>query len=158
MRLLPADAVIRGSSKSGGAPSQLTATAMSKLLESGNLEHHIFQTLQPAYAERYRKMISAIEHYLVPLGITLPQPNRDIVGGYFVWFSLPYPLKASDLTIRAKQEENVIVAQGSLFGVWGDTKDGDLEREVRVCFSYEDEDLLVEGVERLEKVIRRMQL
>ena len=131
---------------------------MSKLLESGDLQRHIFQTLQPAYAARYGHLMSAIERYLVPLGITLPQSTRDVVGGYFVWFSLPHPIKADEFAIRAKQQENVIVAQGSLFGVYGDTKDGDLDREVRVCFSWEEEDLLVEGIERLGRVIRRMHL
>ncbi|MCJ1302021.1 hypothetical protein MMC08_004822 [Hypocenomyce scalaris] len=102
-------------------------------------------------------MISAITTHLLPLGVTLPQSNRDVLGGYFIWFSLPEPLRADDVAERAKDDENTIIAQGSLFGVYGDVRQGDLEREVRVCFSWEEEARLVEGIERLARVIRSMQ-
>ena len=146
----------RGSSRSGGAPSQLTATSMFKLLETGELQRHIFDTLQPSYARRYHKMISAIEQHLLPLGVTLPQSDRDVVGGYFVWFSLPDPLEADQAALRAQHEENVIIAPGSLFEVFGDAKDGDLKRQIRLSFSWEEEEQLSEGIERLARVIRRM--
>lgn len=127
------------------------------MVENGSLQHHITHTLQPAYARRYRSMISAITRHLVPLGVTLPQPTREVVGGYFIWFSLPKPLLADAVAQRAQAEENLIVAQASLFAVYGDARKGELEREVRVCFSWEEEDRLVEGIERLARVIRRMQ-
>ena len=130
---------------------------MTEMLASGELEKHLYTVLQPAYARRYRAMISAINDVLVPLGITLPQSERTIVGGYFIWLSLPSPLKAADLAIRVKEEENMIIAQGSLFGVYGDMKDGDLEKEVRLCFAWVEEDLLRESIERLGRVISRMQ-
>ena len=129
---------------------------MFKLLETGDLQRHIFDTLQPSYARRYHKMISAIEKHLLPLGVTLPQPDRDVVGGYFVWISLPDPLEADPVALRAQQEENVIIAPGSLFEVSGDAKDGDLKGWVRLCFSWEEEAQLSEGVQRLARVIRRM--
>ena len=152
-----ADAENSGSSASGGAPSQLVATFINNLIENGDLQHHIKHTLQPSYARRYRSMISAITTHLLPLGVTLPQSNRDVLGGYFIWFSLPEPLRADDVAERAKDDENTIIAQGSLFGVYGDVRQGDLEREVRVCFSWEEEARLVEGIERLARVIRSMQ-
>lgn len=74
------DVVHSGSSWSGGAPSQLTATFMSKLLESGDLQQHIVQVLQPAYARRYYSLMSAIEKYLIPLGVELPPESRDLMG------------------------------------------------------------------------------
>jgi len=153
----PADHMRSGSSRSGGAPSQLTATFMSEMLKSGDLQRHILHNLQPAYASRYRTMFAAIEQHLLPLGVTMPQTGRDIVGGYFIWLSLPRPMDARALAARAKEEENVIIAQGSFFGVYGDTEDADFESEVRICFSWEEEEKLGEGIERLARVLRNMQ-
>ncbi|KAL8851370.1 MAG: hypothetical protein Q9221_003737 [Calogaya cf. arnoldii] len=144
-----------GSSASGGAPSQMTSTFMTQLLSSGDLEKHLYTTLQPAYALRYNSMMSAIESYLLPLDVTLPQSDRDVVGGYFLWLELPKPLVADAVAQRAKAEENLIIGQGPLFAVYGDERK-DLERQVRVCFSWEAEENLSEGIQRLATVIRKM--
>ncbi|KAI4141237.1 MAG: hypothetical protein L6R39_005450 [Caloplaca ligustica] len=145
-----------GGSASGGAPSQMTSTFMTHLLQTGELNKHIFTTLQPAYARRYYGMMEAIEHHLLPLGVTLPQSNRDVVGGYFLWFALPKPLLADEVARVTKEEENLIIGQGSLFAVYGDERTEDLERQVRVCFSWEEENNIPEGIERLARVISRM--
>lgn len=147
----------RGSSRSGGAPSQLTASFIAELLRSGGLQRHILQTLQPAYASRYRTMMAAIQKHLLPLGITLPQMGREVVGGYFIWLTLPEALSARVLAAEAKEEENVIIAPGPLFGVDGDSTEEDFERGFRLCFSWEDEEKLGEGIERLARTVRRMQ-
>ena len=146
-----------GSSRSGGAPSQLTATFLAELLKSGDLQRHIVKTLQPAYASRYHVMTAAIEEHLVPLGLTLAPTSREVVGGYFLWLSLPASLRASDVAARAQAEENVIIAPGPLFGVSGDSKPDDFGQGIRLCFSWEEEGKLQEGVERLGRAIRRMQ-
>jgi hypothetical protein len=39
----------------------------------------------------------------------------------------------------------------------GDTEVAHFERDIRVCFAYENEDMLAEGIERLALVIRSMQ-
>ena len=92
------DAVNSGSSKSGGAPSQLTATFISSLLQSGDLQHHIVTTLQPAYARRYYSLMSAIEKYLIPLGVELPQEDRDHMG----YVRLRYPTSSIFIALRQK--------------------------------------------------------
>ena len=102
-------------------------------------------------------MMVAIEKYLVPLGVSLPQTSRDIVGGYFIWLSLPDTLEAEDVAGYAKQHENLIIAPGKIFGVYGDEKAVDLRAKVRVCFSWVEETKLAEGIERLGQVIDRMQ-
>lgn len=129
---------------------------MTELLRSGEMENHIFTTLQPAYARRYYSMMEAIERYLLPLGVTLPQSDRTVVGGYFLWVALPKPLLADDVARVAKEEENLIIGQGLLFVVYGDERTEDLERQVRVCFSWEEEGNIAQGIERLGKVIKRM--
>ncbi|KAL8996503.1 MAG: hypothetical protein Q9169_004012 [Polycauliona sp. 2 TL-2023] len=144
-----------GSSASGGAPSQMTSTFMAQLLSSGALENHIYTTLQPTYARRYKNIMSAIERYLVPLDVKLPQSDREVVGGYFLWLELPKPLIADTVAQRAKTDENLIIGQGPLFAVYGDERK-DLERQIRVCFSWEAEENLNEGIQRLANVIRKM--
>lgn len=129
---------------------------MCQLLQSNDLQHHIFQTLQPTYARRYLNMMSAIEKYLLPLGCTLPQSNRDVIGGYFIWLSLPEPLRAEDVVALAKNEHNLNIAPGSIFAVWGDEDVVDLDRNIRLSFSWEDEDKLAEGIERLGETVRRL--
>ncbi len=59
-------------------------------------------------------MVEAIHKQLIPLGVRLPQMDREVVGGYFIWLTLPAPLKGTELAERAKEEENVVVAQVSL--------------------------------------------
>jgi hypothetical protein len=58
-------------------------------------------------------MIEAIDKDLVPLGARLPQTDRDVVGGYFIWLTLPDSVDGAALAQRAKDEENVVVAQVS---------------------------------------------
>ena len=130
---------------------------MAGLLDSGDLQRHIMLTVQPAYARRYYNTISAIEKYLLPLDATLSQSDRDVVGGYFIWLTLPSPLKADNVAIEAKQEENLILAPGPLFGVYGDADEEGLKDKLRICFSWEEEVLLLEGIQRLSRVIRSMQ-
>ncbi len=80
-----------------------------------------------------------------------------MVGGYFIWLSLHAPLLAEEVAMRALREENLIIAPGSIFAVYGDEKAVDLERQVRVCFSWEEEASLAEGIQRLAHVIGIMQ-
>jgi len=130
---------------------------MTELLKSGDLQHHIIDVLQPTYARRYHSMMSAIEKYLVPLDIQLPQTEREVVGGYFIWLTLPGPLIADDVAIEARQEESLIIGPGPLFGVYGDAHEEGLKDKVRLCFAWEEEELLPEGIQRLSRVIRAMQ-
>ncbi|KAF2087045.1 PLP-dependent transferase [Saccharata proteae CBS 121410] len=140
-----------GSTRSGGAPSQLTSTYISLMLETGELQRHVHETLQPAYGSRYRTMMTAIDALLVPLGVTLPQ-STPIVGGYFVWLTLPAPLKGADVARLAK-EENLIVAEGDMFQVPGDSTVS-FPCDIRLCFSYEPEANLTAGIERLAARVR----
>ncbi|KAH7066832.1 pyridoxal phosphate-dependent transferase [Paraphoma chrysanthemicola] len=148
-----------GSSRSGGAPSQLTACFVAETLETGELQDFVYDTLQPTYCKRYRKMVEVINEELIPLGVALPQTDREVVGGYFIWLTLPSPLQGAVLAQRAKDEENVVVAQGDIFEVPGDTEHPGTSfgSDIRICFAWEDEDVLAEGISRLAAVIRRMQ-
>lgn len=146
--------LIRGSSRSGGAPSQFTSTMISQLLEQGILQSHIRHILQPTYAKLYHLTMAAIREHLLPLGVTLPSKIEEVAGGYFIWIELPEPLCADDIVPLALCQ-GVKVASGELFKVQGDPAPGRsrFENNIRICFAWEEEDGLVEGVRRLAEVI-----
>ncbi|KAI7312674.1 PLP-dependent transferase [Hortaea werneckii] len=145
-----------GTTCSGGAPSQLTSTYMTLLLTSGQLNKHIQNVLRPAYARRYNKLINAITTHLLPLGFQLPQPDRDIVGGYFVWLKLPDRMTATALASACKRE-GVVIAPGTIFEVPGDRETAGFDGHMRLCFAWEEEGKLEEGVVRVAGVVRQMQ-
>ena len=147
-----------GTTLSGGAPAQLTATFLALLLEEGEIQQHIAYVLQPAFARRRKKMMNAIETHLFPLGVTIEPSylSPSVVGGFFLWFSLPDGLTGRQLMVRAKEEENVVLASGDMFQVWGDESTARFDREIRVCFTWEPEELLVEGIARVAAVIKKM--
>jgi len=144
-----------GTSTSGGAPSQLTSTYMTQMLEDGTLQEHIFGRLQPAYASRYAKLISAISKYLLPHGVSLPQPNREIVGGYFVWIELPRQLSADEYVERCSTDAEVTIISGTKFQIPGDQR-FQFAHHIRLCFSYVDENLIEEAVRRIGIVLGQM--
>jgi DNA-binding transcriptional MocR family regulator len=144
-----------GSSRSGGAPSQMTATIVTELLKSGDLERHIGGVLNPAYKMRYEIMIQAIQKYLLPLGVRVGEVSsqgNDVFGGYFIWLELPETVAAEDVAGRSKQEENLIVAPGHIFEVSNDPSIK-FENSLRVCFSWEGEEDLEKGIMRLARVV-----
>ena len=103
-------------------------------------------------------MLQAIQQDLLPLGVTMPQTDPDVAGGYFIWLTLPYGLSAEALARRTLSEENLVIAPGPLFKVQGDTESNGMsfESDMRLCFSYLEEDLVVEGVGRLAKVLKNV--
>ncbi|KAK9367109.1 pyridoxal phosphate-dependent transferase [Lipomyces kononenkoae] len=154
-----------GSTRSGGSASQLTATVIADLLHRGDLTEHINHCLIPALERRYRLMMDAIQRYLEPLGAgvkgmppSLNQTSGAVCdgGGYFVWIELPYPITSREFAIRARDQAHVLVAEGPLFEVNGDERSMKCDREVRICFTWEDETLLTEGIQRLGNVISDM--
>ncbi|KAJ5627670.1 hypothetical protein N7490_009898 [Penicillium lividum] len=146
-----------GSSRSGGAPSQMTSTLIDQLLGSGFLDQHIRDTLQPAYAKRYHDLTSAIQEHLAPLGVTFEAPVNGVVGGYFVWLTLPAPLLAADIVQRSDREENLRLAPGDAFQVAGDPQAASdrFNNHLRLCFAWAEPQDLAEGVRRLARVLKR---
>ncbi|KAJ5247391.1 hypothetical protein N7468_002374 [Penicillium chermesinum] len=147
-----------GSSRSGGAPSQLSAACVDQLLATGFLETYVRDTLRPAYGDRYHRMIAAIEEYLVPHGVSVPEPPGPVAGGYFIWIKLPSDVDAADVVRRAQREENLRLAPGTLFQVIGD-QGADKNRfsdRLRLCFAWAEPQQLTEGVRRLGALLGRM--
>jgi DNA-binding transcriptional MocR family regulator len=129
---------------------------VNELVESGEIQRHVYQKLQPAYAARYRKLLEAIEHHLIPLGVSLRHADdAAVTGGYFIWITLPAGKVTGDALAKRCQQEALIVAPGTLFQVPGNSS-ATCDYGVRLCFAWEDEERLQEGVERLSNVLRTM--
>ena len=158
-----------GSSRSGGAPSQLVATFLSVLLEEGTLQTHIETILKPSYQLRHSILMSAVRKHLLPLGVRVQGDDEDgladrqsngdgengVFGGYFIWLLLPSKVSAATLASRCLEEENLIIAPGHLFEVQGDPS-LQFQSEARLCFAWEGQDELYEGVERMGRVLNGM--
>jgi DNA-binding transcriptional MocR family regulator len=145
-----------GSTRSGGAPSQMTATIVSELLKSGDLERHIEDVLKPAYKSRYESMIDAIQASLVPLGVKIGEVGygeKAVFGGYFIWLELPKGVSADEVAERTKQQENLIIAPGRLFEVSTDSS-VKFENSIRLCFAWEQEEDMKDGIVRLARVVK----
>jgi DNA-binding transcriptional MocR family regulator len=105
--------------------------------------------------------MTAIYTYLVPLGVSLNEPQangKDVAGGYFIWITLPIGVDAETVSERCKEEE-LVVAPGRLFEVTGVGREGEeeeirFERGLRLCFAWVEEEDLKEGIRRLSEVVR----
>ncbi|KAI0972809.1 pyridoxal phosphate-dependent transferase [Xylaria arbuscula] len=172
-----------GSTRSGGAASQLAATIVCELLlnpptptsstvhtheTSCKLDTHIRHTLLPSYARRHAVLTRTIREVLVPLGVRFVEDSLvghgGVYGGYFVWMTLPrgesttekkWP-SAREIADRCRADEDLMIGNGELFAVHGDEEAVRFDDAIRLCFAYEDEEDLVDGVERLGRVLRRM--
>ncbi|CAG8265256.1 unnamed protein product [Penicillium salamii] len=145
-----------GSTRSGGAASQLMSTFVNEMLEDNFLPEYIRDTLIPEGRKRHTLLASAVKAHLGPFGVTFaPDPETSaLVGGYFIWLRLPDTLTSAQVCEWALQTQNLVLASGETFAVPGGDCPVELHRRLRLCFMCEDEGRLVEGVERLGLVIQ----
>ncbi|KAK1141878.1 Valine--pyruvate aminotransferase [Aspergillus melleus] len=143
-----------GSNISGGAPSQLMSTFINQIVQDGSLATHIDKALIPACTRRFDAIMSAINHHLVPLGVSF-QPDGESMpaGGYFVWLTLPGSLSSSKVCDQAKRV-NLTLGNGTVFAVPGNDIPDLLHRQLRLCYMWVDEGDIVDGIVRLAEVIQ----
>jgi DNA-binding transcriptional MocR family regulator len=164
-----------GVTRSGGAASNLTGTVLAQALRSGALEEHMRETLAVCYARRWRLLVVAVQRQLVPLGVKLAgggghasEPEAVAVsgagrvpglvaGGFFIWLELPSGLTDGAVAARGLRDANVAVATETQcrlpLGNGQRLKEG---RFIRLCFAFEPEEKMAEGVERLKGVFEDM--
>ena len=133
----------------------MTAAFLAYLIENGEVERHVSEMLQPSYAKREHILRSAVERSLIPQGVSIAD-HAAISGGFFLWLTLPGGITANEVAAMAASEENLIVASGSMFEVWGDEDAARFQNNIRLSYAWEPEDALREGIERLAKVIGRL--
>lgn len=145
-----------GSTRSGGCPSQFSATVICRLLKDGTLDSHIQEVIIPALQRRHALLLEALDKHVAPLGVlyNTASGRSGVYGGYFVWLSLPESLDSEAVAEYAKREENLIVGYGRMFEVYGDEKSAPFRHHLRLSFTWESEDAIVEGVQRLGSVLR----
>lgn len=167
-----------GATRSGGAPSQMMASIVNQLLRSGDLQAQIETALRPRFRERHRSMMRAVQEELVDrFGVLVGEgqllefagaadggaESRGVFGGYFIWLTLPshspdgrpFP-GGKAIAAQCLRDEGLIIGHGSMFEVQGDEDAVRLDHAIRLCFAWEEEENLAEGIKRLGRVIGRM--
>ncbi len=148
-----------GTNRSGGAASQFAAAIVWRMMAVGDLQRHLDGVVRPLLRRRHALMGEVVGRVLGPLGVRVCEGGvreTGVFGGYFLWLKLPGGLDAEMVAERAREEEELVVAPGKLFEVTRDEAAARFPGHVRLCFSWEEEENIVEGVERLGSVVRRM--
>jgi len=160
-----------GSTRSGGAPSHLTSTFLNEMLVNGDMEAHISNTLIPTYRMRYDVMLSCIKEDLEPLGVRITtgadytETNAGEVlpvGGFFTYITFPENLPdPAVIAKRAREEYSLTFAFGEMFVVKGDGGSSEraqqsFGRGARLCWAWEEEDAIKEGIARLAELLKVM--
>jgi len=120
------------------SPDCATQRVAARFIEAGHMRRHIDWIIE-LYRPRRDAMLAALADHM-PAGVSWTRPE----GGMFVWVTLPPEIDADDLFRRAI-EHKVAFIPGSKFYPAGMTR----TNELRLNFSYSDEELIREGVRRL---------
>lgn len=124
--------------------SMLDQRILVRFCASPEFPEHL-QKLRLFYSERGQ----TIQHALTE---TMPEPLTwtHPTGGFFVWMRLPETLDAESFLEEAISQEKVSYIIGRPF-----TCDNSARNFLRLAFSAEPPDRIVEGVRRLSSVIKR---
>lgn len=133
------------------------STIVNELLEDNFLPEYITNLLVPEGRRRHLLLASTIKMHLGHCGVSFtPDPETSpLAGGYYIWIRLPGTLTAAQVCEEALEKQNLVLGSGETFAVpGGGFTAGELHRRLRLCFMWEDEARLVEGVKRLGLVIQ----
>jgi 2-aminoadipate transaminase len=131
-----------GLRRMGGGANPLIANILATYCLQGQLETHI-QYLRQVYRERRDAMLSALTDHM-PDGVAWTRPR----GGFFVWLSLPPPLRAAEVAARAR-DAKLLIQVGDLF--FAETPTG---QHLRLAFSYVTPEKIETGIKTLGQVLR----
>jgi 2-aminoadipate transaminase len=125
---------------SGGA-NPLVANILATYCQAGLLEAHI-ERLREVYCERRDAMLRALEAHMPP-GVSWTRP----AGGFFIWLTLPKPLRAAKVVAQAR-EARLLIPVGDPF--FAEEPTG---QYLRLAFSYVTPEKIREGIEILGRVV-----
>jgi len=144
--MAPADKIARiidsGLRVVGGGANPLVANMLADYCQRGLLGPHI-DRLRQLYQERRDIMLAALEAHM-PEGVRWTEPG----GGFFVWLTLPEPLRAVEVVEEARQAGIMVLAGDSFFA---ETPTGE---HLRLAFSYVTPEKIQRGIEALARVLR----
>ena len=126
----------------GGGANPLVANILSTYCQQGHLEPHV-ERIRQIYCERRDAMLQALATNM-PNGVEWTRPG----GGFFIWLSLPPPLRAAqvaDLAAKAK----LLIPVGDPFFAEAPTG-----QYLRLAFSYVAPPKIESGIAKLGQVLR----
>jgi 2-aminoadipate transaminase len=125
----------------GGRP--FVSRLVERFCADGRLDAHI-RELNALYRRKRDVMWEAMERELPP-GWSATKPT----GGFFIWCRLPQGMSATALLEAA---EGVAFEPGTRFFA-----NGQGDEAIRLAFSYQPEDRIVEGIRRIGAAMRALQ-
>jgi 2-aminoadipate transaminase len=123
--------------------SSISQRETALFMKQYDLNEHI-EKIKVVYKRRRDVMLKAIENYF-PKDVRYTRPK----GGLFTWVDLRKDLDASKILEEALKEKVAFVPGGSFFANGGN------KNHFRLNYSSLSEELIVEGMNRLGKVLQR---
>lgn len=127
-----------------GSSGPLMTRIVERFSADGKLDTHI-KALNACYRQKRDLMLKTIAQEL-PSDVVAPKPD----GGFFIWAKLPKGLSAGALA-KVAQAKGVAFVPGTGFFANGQGDDA-----MRLAFSYQSEERIVEGIKRLGAAIREL--
>jgi DNA-binding transcriptional MocR family regulator len=143
------------------------------MLSSGAITRHLEDVLIPTYSRRYDAMMSAIRRLLFPFGVRIMEDPQDLAsisgpeglaGGFFLYITFPQDGSlppTEEIASFALEEYSLRIAPGKLFTVTDKASDREARSDeyvsgARLCWAWHEEDVLVEGIQRLARVLHHL--
>ncbi|KAF7539426.1 hypothetical protein G7054_g2152 [Neopestalotiopsis clavispora] len=162
-----------GATVSGGCQGHLSSLVLNQMLSSGAITRHLEDVLIPTYSRRYDAMMSAIRRLLFPFGVRIMEDPQDLVniggpeglaGGFFLYITFPQDGSlppTEEIASFALEEYSLRIAPGKLFTVTDKASDREARSDeyvsgARLCWAWHEEDVLVEGIQRLARVLHHL--
>jgi 2-aminoadipate transaminase len=128
----------------GGGANPLVANILATYCQQGLLDPHI-EHLRQVYRERRDVMLATLAAHM-PEGVDWTRPS----GGFFIWLSLPHPLRAADVAAQAR-EASLLLPVGDPF--FAEMPTG---QYLRLAFSYVTPKEIDAGIKALGQVLRNV--
>ncbi len=125
----------------GGGANPLVANILAEYCREGLLEPHI-ERLRRVYRERRDVALAALAAHM-PGGVGWTRPG----GGFFIWLTLPEPLRAVEVAERARDQKLLIPVGDPFFA------EQPTGQHLRLAFSFVPPDKIRAGVEVLGRVL-----
>ncbi len=140
LRRLSASGVVA----SGGGANPFVAFVIAVFCQQGWLEPHIARLVE-AYQRRRDVMLATLEATM-PNSVRWTRPG----GGFFVWLTLPDPLRARDVLAEAHRHSITFLTGEPFFAQGGG------ERFIRLPFSFISPDDMEQGLHTLADIISHL--
>ncbi|MGI8686960.1 MAG: PLP-dependent aminotransferase family protein [Thermomicrobiales bacterium] len=128
--------------KADGGTSPFASNVAAEYAASGELEQHVGELID-IYRSRRDTMTEALKAEM-PAGIEWSEPN----GGFFLWLTLPAGYDSVDMLPEARAHGvDFLPGTGCFF-------DGNGRRNIRLSYSFADDEAIRRGVKILAGIIR----